>query len=285
MSRPINSSPLKVRASIVAYKTDPEELKRCVGSLHRAGVSDVAVVDNSPDESLAVVCRQLSVSYRHTPKNLGYGAAHNIEMRRSLETDGVDYHLVINSDVWFHDDVIRKIVAHMDANPQIGQLIPATVYPDRSPQPVVRMVPTPLDLIARRFTPSFMFIKRKRRYLLGDWDHRRELNVPFHQGSFMFLRVEALRQIGLFDERFFMYPEDVDLTRRMHRRFETSFWPEVTIVHAHRAGSYHSLRLLRIHIVNMIRYFNKWGWFRDPERRQFNRRLLDSLRSLGSDSK
>lgn len=282
MSQQDKAALSRVRASIVAYKTDPEELRRCVGSLHAAGVSDVAVVDNSPDSSLSEICTQLSVSYTHSGRNLGYGAAHNIELRRSMQMGNVDYHLVINSDVWFTSDVIRRIVDHMDCHPEIGQLIPAVVYPDGSPQPAVRMIPTPFDLIIRRFLPRFMFKRRSRRYLLGFWDHSCEANIPFHQGSFMFLRLDALRSVGLFDERFFMYPEDIDLTRRMHRCYVTSFWPEVSIVHAHHAGSYHSMRLLRIHMVNMIRYFNKWGWFRDPERRAFNRRLLASL---GWDSK
>ena len=90
----------------------------------------------------------------------------------------------------------------------------------------------------------------------------------------MLLRTEALLKSGLFDERFFMYPEDIDLTRRIHRDFLTLYYPSETIVHAHRQASYHSLRMLWIHATNMIRYFNKWGWLFDSERRLFNNLLL-----------
>ncbi|MDE6297083.1 MAG: glycosyltransferase, partial [Muribaculaceae bacterium] len=210
-------------------------------------------------------------------KNLGYGAAHNIALRDSLANDAVDYHLVINSDVYFTSDVIPKIADHLDKNPDIGQLIPNTIYPSGKEQAVVRMLPTPFDLFARRFFPSFISQRRDRKYLLEFWDHKREANVPYHQGSFMFLRTDALRVAGLFDERFFMYPEDIDLTRRIHRSFRTVFWPEVTIVHAHRAASYKSLRMLWIHTANMVKYFNKWGWFFDRERRDLNCRLLKNL--------
>lgn len=55
------------------------------------------------------------------------------------------------------------------------------------------------------------------------------------------------------------------------------FWPEVTIVHVHRSASYKSRKMLRIHLVNMIKYFNKWGWIFDKERRQWNRQLLEDL--------
>lgn len=267
----------RVRASIVAYRTDGEELGRCVGSLHRAGVADVAVVDNSPDDSLRSLCGSLGVGYTHTPENRGYGAAHNVELRRSLETPGVDYHLVINSDVWFEADVVERIVAHMDANPEIGQLIPRTLYPDGRAQAVVRMLPTPLDVFARRFLPGKIADWRNRRYLLEFWNHDSEADVAYHQGSFMFFRTEALRRVGLFDERFFMYPEDIDITRRVHRSYRTVFWPGVSIIHAHRAESYRSRRMLWIHMVNMARYFNKWGWFFDPERRRVNRQLRAAL--------
>ena len=105
------------------------------------------------------------------------------------------------------------------------------------------------------------------------------------QGSFMFFRVACFEKVGLFDERFFMYPEDIDITRRMHRYYRTMFWPEVTIVHAHKAESYKNPKMLRIHIVNIIRYFNKWGWFCDKERTLWNRRLLQELSYDRDDNK
>lgn len=267
-----------VRASIVTYKTEPKELANCVQSLLGANISRVAVVDNSPDESLSSVCAALGVTYTRSGGNIGYGAAHNIELRRSLADPSVKYHLVINSDVWFGPDVIGKIVDYMDANPDVGQLIPRTVYPDGREQAVVRMLPTPIDLIGRRFLPEWMTRKRNARYELQFRDNKQAVNVPYHQGSFMFFRTDALRNVGLFDERFFMYPEDIDITRRMHRMYRTMFWPEVTIVHSHRASSYKSSRMLRVHIVNMCRYFCKWGWFFDAERRRVNRQLLQELK-------
>ena len=270
----MNDFSARVRASIVTYRTDRDELRRCVDSLHAAGVTDVAIVDNSPDDTLRDFCTELGTDYSRPGRNLGYGAAHNIELRRSLAHPEVDYHLVINSDVHFPPEVIGRIVSHMDSNEDIGQLIPRTVYPDGREQEVVRMLPTPLDVIFRRFLPDWLTAKRNHRYLLAFRDHTKEINVPYHQGSFIFLRTDALRQTGLFDERFFMYPEDIDLTRRMHRHFRTVFWPGATIVHAHRAASYRSFRMLRIHSVNMIRYFNKWGWIFDSERKTFNRRLM-----------
>lgn len=90
----------------------------------------------------------------------------------------------------------------------------------------------------------------------------------------MLLRAAALREVGLFDERFFMYPEDIDITRRIHRHFQTIFYPHVSIIHDHAQGSYKSPKLLWIHIINLCKYFNKWGWIIDRERKEVNKRVI-----------
>ena len=103
------------------------------------------------------------------------------------------------------------------------------------------------------------------------------MDVPYLSGCFMFFRVSALEKIGLFDERFFMYPEDIDITRRMHQQFRTVFVPDVEIIHAHAAESYKNKKMLKVHIQNMIRYFNKWGWIFDKERTRVNKEVLKQL--------
>jgi GT2 family glycosyltransferase len=101
--------------------------------------------------------------------------------------------------------------------------------------------------------------------------------VPYLSGCFMLLRQSALQEIGLFDERFFMYPEDIDLTRRMAERYETIYFPEVSVVHEHGAASYKSVRMLIVHVYNLVKYFNKWGWINDPIRERLNQRTLKNL--------
>jgi hypothetical protein len=86
----------------------------------------------------------------------------------------------------------------------------------------------------------------------------------------MLLRQSILLEIGGFDERFFMYPEDIDLTRRIAVRCDTIFFPGVEVFHEHGAHSHRSLKMLFIHIANIIKYFNKWGWIADPIRVDLN---------------
>lgn len=212
--------------------------------------------------------------------NGGYGAGHNKALRRSLDS-GCGYHLVLNSDVEFSPDILNRAVAYMDAHHEVALVHPRLTYPDGREQYTARMLPTPLDVFARRFLPGFLFRARDRRYTLAFVDRAETVNVPYVQGSFMLMRCRALEETGLFDTRFFMYPEDIDLTRRLHARYKTLYWPEIAAVHKHKASSYGNLKMLRVHIVNMIRYFNKWGWFFDGDRHRVNRALLQSLSSRG----
>ena len=78
-----------------------------------------------------------------------------------------------------------------------------------------------------------------------------------------------------------MYPEDIDITRRIHRRWRTLYWPGTDIIHQHAAASRRNPRMFAIHLINMARYFNKWGWLRDEERDLFNSRLLNDIRETG----
>lgn len=269
-----------IAVSIVLYQTDTEELSLCLGDLEACGVRQVYLIDNSPTDKLKSIAkkyRHIVAEYIHMEKNVGYGAAHNVALRKSMSLRR-EYHLVLNSDIRIPSaDALQRIVAFMDENPQVGQLTPRMEYPDGSLQYNVRMLPTPMNLILRRFFPKWIGQKKDTLYQLAFWNHLSSANVPYHQGSFMFLRVSALYKVGLFDERFFMYPEDIDLTRRIHRVCETLYWPEVTVVHAHKAASYKNGRMMRIHAWNMIKYFCKWGWIFDSERKRFNRQLLASL--------
>ena len=68
-----------------------------------------------------------------------------------------------------------------------------------------------------------------------------------------------------------MYAEDLDLCRRIGAQSKTVFYPKVCVYHAYAKGSYHNSRLLRYHLNSTFKYFNKWGWLFDSERRRRNR--------------
>lgn len=268
MSRQLN-------ISVVLYHTPESEWKPLVDVLLQSqNVHRIYLVDNSEQPS-AVSNQQLArrVEYIHTGKNLGYGAAHNVAIRETIY-DEVPYHLVLNSDIEVTAEAVDRLLDVMQTNELVGQLIPRVVDTNGNLQYVCKRLPTPFDLIRRiAFGKWGLNSKRNARFELRHLDYSRPINAPYLSGCFMLLRTEALLKAGLFDERFFMYPEDIDLTRRIHRDYLTLYYPSETIVHAHRQASYHSLKMLWIHAVNMARYFNKWGWLIDSERRFYNSQL------------
>lgn len=261
-----------VAASIVTFHTDSDELSRCLDSLDGDVFDKVYVIDNSRSEQTRRLCESRDGIEYIPSENIGYGAAHNIALRKSLALRR-DYHLVLNPDITFRPSDIRTLLDYMERNGDVGALQPLVLNPDGTVQYTVRRVPDPFDLILRRFLPQWLFRRKRAEYELRHMDHSKSFNAPVHQGSFMLLRCSVLHCVGLFDERFFMYPEDIDLTRRIHAVSRTMFVPSVSVVHDHRAQSYRDLHMLWVHIVNMVRYFNKWGWLFDAQRRRFNREL------------
>lgn len=267
-------------ASIVLYRTPVDDLRKCLAALAKfTGKLYLYLVDNSPTDALrGAAPTNIPHEYIHLPANPGFGTAHNVAIRKA-QALGSPYHLVINADVYFDTDVLSPMLGYMEQHPQVGQMMPKVLNPDGSLQRLCKLVPTPYDLFLRRFSSGKAKAARSRYFELHDSGYDKIMFVPYLSGCFMLLRQSALKEVGLFDERYFMYPEDIDLTRRMAEKYKTIFFPNVSVVHAHGAASYKSLKMLLIHMTNLVRYFNKWGWFHDPIRKRLNRETLAQFSS------
>lgn len=263
-----------VTGSIVAYKSDPAELELAIRSFLNTPLrAKMLIVDNSPTEMLGSLCRRLGTEYLYTGKNAGFGAGHNIALRR---TSTAKYHLVLNPDVQFEPTVLLELVAFLELNESVGLVMPRVFYPDGSTQKLCKRLPVPFDMLARRTFPGALKRLCRRRmalFELSNVNPNMVLRVPYLSGCFMLVRKKALLECGLFDERFFMYFEDVDLTRRINERYETVYYPHARITHRHDRGSYKSLRLLCHGVRSAVRYFNKWGWVWDEQRDRANRAI------------
>lgn len=268
-----------ITASIVIHRPDLAQLRRCMECvLSCPDVARLYIVDNSPAACVPPFASSSRVEYRHVV-NRGFGAGHNEAIRDAFVLRP-DAHLVLNADTWWEGDVIGDMARYMASDAGVGMMMPKVYYPDGDLQLTPRRLPTPWDMVAKRFLPRCLVRRRVDRYLLAAADHDVIIDSPYLLGSFLLFRREALEAEGLFDERFFMYPEDIDITRRIHARWRTLHYPAVSIVHCHAAASRRNWRMLRIHVVNMARYFNKWGWWRDPQRRAFNRRLEREIKPI-----
>ncbi len=264
-----------ITGSIVLYKNDPSTVARAVDSfLSSPHVSKLFIIDNSPTDQARTYFKDLKITYIFSGANLGYGKAHNLALSECLHSS--TYHLVLNPDVYFEPEVLEQLFYFMEENVHAGLVMPRVLYPDGTLQRICKLLPTPMNLATRRFLPfsEILFRKMNDRYEMNFTNYHSIMNVPFLSGCFMFLRTAALREVGLFDERFFLYAEDTDLSRRMHRKFKTYFYPLVEIKHIHARGSYKNLRLTWHNLRSAFLYFNKWGWFVDEDRKMINEMAL-----------
>jgi GT2 family glycosyltransferase len=271
----MNRGDVAASCCIVCYHNREEQIDRLLASITTARPDMlVYLVDNSRTDALRSLAERFGVFYRHQPDNPGYARAHNWALRAAAEA-GSPYHFVLNPDVQLPLDGIAKLLAYMDQHPDVGLLAPRVHYPDGRLQPLCKLLPHPLELAVRRFLPLVHRSSgRLARYELHATGYSRVMDVPALSGCFMLMRVETVLRAGLFDERFFLYFEDVDLSRRVGRIARTVFVPHVAIVHDYARGSYRNWRLLWHHLVSATRYFNKWGWLRDAERDRINARTL-----------
>lgn len=272
----------RLTISIVLYNNDPTHLEQLCNSLINSTLdSDVYFFDNSPTDALSQFISSYKVfHYQWSDKNVGYGSGHNSIINETLSTG--DYHLAMNADIFFREGTLEKITAYMNQKEDIGLLLPRVLNPDGSEQPLYKLLPEPQDLFIRRFAPGVFkrfFEKKLQNYRMSFADEQSTFDAPYLSGCFMFIRKEALRQTGTFDPRFFMYCEDVDLSRRIRQNWRTTYFAEASIYHYFYKGSYKEPRLLYYHVSSAIKYFNKYGWFRDSQREKINGETLKAFSS------
>jgi len=262
----------KITAAVVLYKPDILQANDVIGSYSPSNDRELYLIDNSPciTKEFADMNNKY-VKYHFVGKNIGYGSAHNIGIKTAIE-NASDYHIILNPDILFKTEILGEMADFMDRNDSVVQIMPKIISPNGDLQYLCKLLPTPLNLIFRRFLPKIKsFEKINDRYVMKNTGYDKIMNVPCLSGCFMFLRTETLKRHNLlFDERFFMYCEDFDFVRRLHSVGKTIFYPHVSVTHIHTQESYKSKKMLFEHIKSAIKYFNKWGWIFDKERRKVN---------------
>lgn len=272
-----------VTASIVLYNNDVKVLSDAIKSFLNSNFpykKHLYLIDNSPNETLKqlVSISPENITYIFNPTNPGFGAAHNIAIK-SVEKLGAQYHLVLNPDVYFDPEVMSSIIKYMDENPSIGMIMPQILNEDGTIQNLPKLLPSPFSVLMRKIKkPHCIYKKFINRYELRFVNKNITYNAPVLSGCFTLLRISAVKEIGKYDDRFFMYFEDWDLSRRMHQKFKTVYYPEVSVIHGYESGANKNKRLFRIFINSAINYFNKWGWFFDKERKKMNQETLNQFK-------
>ena len=262
-----------ISGAIVLYNTPKQNIEQAIISFAPSKDRLLFLIDNSESKTEEYEGRQ-HIIYIHNDRNIGYGAANNIGIRLAIDKR-VKYHVIMNPDISFEPSVIDALAAYADQNEDVVEIMPKVLAPDGEEQFLAKLLPTPMNVFTRRFMSGTKLAKHlDNKYTLRELDHTKIINAPFLSGCFMFLRVSALTDNSLlFDERYFLYFEDCDFVRRAHRVGKTIYYPYVSITHSHKRDSYKSSKMLRVHISSTIKYFCKYGWFLDRERKAVNREV------------
>jgi N-acetylglucosaminyl-diphospho-decaprenol L-rhamnosyltransferase len=226
--------------SVVSYRT-PALLERCLRALcaERSDVPmQVTVVDNASGDGSAelVAARFPWVRLMRNDRNIGFGAAHNQALRLAAGT----YYLVLNSDTQPRPGALRSLVDFMDGHPSVAVAGPKLRYYDGSVQPSRRRFPTVATLFLestqlQRFWPDNGAL---RRYYVAERSDDEFQEVDWLTGACLCLRARAVAEVGLFDERFFMYSEELDLCRRFRAAgWQVAYVPTAEVAHLEGGSS------------------------------------------------
>ena len=268
-----------ITSSVVTYKTSEEDLRLLLDSFTFLKQKfSLIIVDNSPSNSLKSFFKEFDfVTYIHNPSNPGFGASHNLAFKEA-QSMGSEFHFVINPDVHFKEDIFSPMTAYMQQHPKVGMMMPQILNEDGTVQNLPKLLPSPYSVLMRKIKkPTTVFNNFINQYELRFVKKDMIYNAPILSGCFTLFRMKALDEVGMYDDRFFMYFEDWDLSRRMHQKYETIYFPRVSVTHGYESGANKNKRLFKIFVKSAVRYFNKWGWVFDSERNRINKKTLQQF--------
>lgn len=255
---------MNISIIIVNYKSK-DKLINCLNSI---AVSDLAglnyetiiVENNSGDDLSDLAYPNLKIII--SPDNLGMGGGNNLGIKNSSG----EFILISNPDIVFEKDTIKNLYEYFKADKTIGLIGPKLVNPDGSLQYSCVRFPKFYIPLLRRTAIGSLFPDALDNYLMKHTDHNQIQKVDWLMGACFMVRRSDIKD-SLFDERYFMYFEDVDLCRQVNSRGQSVvYYPVVKVIHNHARQSailpwYKSLfkdKIAREHIKSAFRYFNKW---------------------------
>ena len=271
---------MKILASLVLFKHSFNDIEETLSALlQEDSISAVIIVDNGEHCSWLNSFEHEKVQVIRVPVNRGFGAGHNMVFERF--ENKAEFFLICNPDIHFEKGEVDALY-QFSRSEQAGLAVPKILYPNGNNQYGCKLLPTPYQLFIRRFG-SFITSNVNQQYELRDADYNEIFFAPSLSGCFLLISQNALDKVKGFDERFFLYMEDVDLSRRVcDTGLPVRYYPGSTVIHVAQAKSYKNIKFLSYHIFSAIKYFNKWGWFTDKKRNKLNNLCLSSLPKLNN---
>ena len=261
---------MNLSACIVIYNGAEEALRAAQTVLEytRRHPLTLYLVDNaSPDGSGAALKAAVADGRLHTAPgqavevrcrtaNGGFGTGHNTILPELTS----DFHFILNPDIQLTADTLSDLADWMAAHPDCVMARPSLVFPDGRPQrlPLRRCALRPM---VYRQLPALKFLaKYNEQYLMADKDLTKPTEIEFCTGSFSAVRTAQFVQVGGFDEHYFMYVEDADLTQKMRTTGKVYLVPQYTAIHAWHRAAHRSLKPALWQTGSLLRYFGKWGF-------------------------
>ena len=251
----------QIDLSIIIINWNTKDLLlACLGSLSQQQINyktEIIVVDNaSSDGSPEIVNKNYQhVKLIRNDMNLGFGKANNIGIKQSRGR----YVCLLNSDVRVLPGCMESLINFMDQNKSIGISSPKILAPDMIMQSTCRKLPSlwnnicELLYLNKLFPKSEMFSSEH----MDFFDHKTVRHVEGLAGCCLIIRKAALDQVGLFDERFFIYFEETDLCKRFRQAgWDIVFSPDAVVIHHHAASS--SKDPVRFHIEFIKSQMQYW---------------------------
>lgn len=246
----------------VMYR-NPEKVLEMIDSLSNILSNcdnyNIYVVNNDEIKSEKFFSSKLR-TYKNThlieaESNRGFGAGNNLILSRIVST----YHIVINPDVQIHNiNEIEKMINFMDDHEDVDLLSPKILNVDGTIQKLYKYNPTVLDLLIRFISSNVL--KKRQAWYVHDGNYEEIGPIDHASGAFMFFRTSSFVSIGGFDERYFMYMEDADITRKVNSVGKAIFYPDAYVTHEWQRDSHKNIKGMMMMIFSMSKYFNKWGW-------------------------
>jgi GT2 family glycosyltransferase len=254
---------MDLAVSVVSYRT-PQPLAVCLAALEAEREDlqlEVTVVDNASGDGSAEMIAERFPWARliRNRRNLGFGAAHNQVLRAAR---GARHFLVLNADAAPAPRALRRLVDYLDAQPGAAVVGPRLRYPDGRTQPSRRRFPTlgTLFLESTQLQRVWPDNATLRRYYVADGSDDEVQDVDWLVGACLCVRAAAAEQVGLFDERFFLYSEELDWCRRFRAAgWRVVYLPSAEVTHLEGASSRLDLSARdRYFQQSKLRYAAKW---------------------------
>tara|TARA_B100000674_G_C37896656_1_gene941653 strand:- start:566 stop:1456 length:891 start_codon:yes stop_codon:yes gene_type:complete len=249
---------------LVAYNTkysEVETLRGCLNKLQKNIRYAVAVNKHKKGEPIEQL-RENTIKWTAARENKGYGRAVNQTVREMGRLP--KYLAIMNTDVEWDEGTLEKIINWMERNKETVLSVPQIENYQGEIQKLCKRDPTVLALLSRRFIPTRVKPKwlkdYDRLYTMEEKNYGDCFECQYLSGCFMIARTDSFTRVGGFDERYFLYLEDADLTREMRAIGSCVHLPMFSIRHGWGKGNYRSTKLAMVNIISAWKYFQKWGW-------------------------